>query len=39
MTARTWRPPPLNRNATLRWALILSAGVYLAAAGGTIASN
>ena len=39
MTARTWRPPPLIRNATLRWALILSAGVYLAAALGTIDIN
>jgi len=34
--ARTWRPPPLIKNARLRWALGLGAAIYLSAAIGSL---
>lgn len=37
--ARRWRPPPLIKNPLIRWLLILAAGLYLAAAVGTIEVN
>ncbi len=36
---RTWRKPPMIRNARLRWALGLGAAVYLALAFGTTDVN
>ena len=36
---RTWTPPPLIQNPMLRWGLMLGAGIYLAAALGTIDIN
>jgi len=36
---RTWRKPPLIRNARLRWCLWVGAGIYLALALGTIEVN
>ena len=35
----TWRRPPLIQNPQLRWALILGAAIYLAAALGTMEIN
>ncbi|NJN40776.1 MAG: phosphonate ABC transporter, permease protein PhnE [Gammaproteobacteria bacterium] len=39
VTATTWRRPPLIANATLRWALIIGAVVYLVLALGTLEVN
>ncbi|MEM7227114.1 MAG: phosphonate ABC transporter, permease protein PhnE [Pseudomonadota bacterium] len=36
---RRWKRPPLIKNPTLRWALIVGAVLYLAAAFGTIEVN
>ena len=36
---RTWRRPPFIKNPTLRWALIVGAAAYLAAALGTTEVN
>jgi phosphonate transport system permease protein len=38
-TATTWRRPPLIANATLRWALIIGAVVYLVLAVGSLEVN
>ncbi len=35
----TWKRPPLIKNPTLRWSLFLGAGLYLAAAMGTMEVN
>ena len=39
VAARTWHKPPFIKDARLRWALWLGAGVYLALAFGTIEVN
>ena len=38
-TRRTWSKPPFIRDARLRWALGLGAGLYLAVAFGTLDIN